>query len=140
MSAIRKLSYGAALAFAAAIIPAAAASAATTASVEVGDGTLLAHGAGVSVPVTVTCTTDQPPIYYGYVSVTLTQRQGQTLTQGGNSAPATTCDGTPQTYTVLVTGNRPFKAGAAVAAGAVEVCDAYTCSSVTTSRAISINR
>ena len=135
------MAFSASLAFAAAVVPAAAANAAVSGSVDIGEtATLLARGAGVSVPVTVTCISDLP-LAYGYVNVSITQRQGQTLVQGSNSTQVRTCDGTPQVYTVVITGSRPFKAGEVVASSTLEFCDTeYTCTSATTSKTILITR
>lgn len=131
----------ASLAFAAVIVPAAAAHAAVSGSVDIGDSaTLLARGAGVSVPVTLTCTSDLP-LAYGYVSIDITQRQGQSFAQGSNSVQVSTCDGAPQTYTVVITGNRPFKTGEVIAASTLQICDAeYTCTYATNSEVIRIQR
>ena len=139
--AVRAMAFGASLAFAAVVVPAAAANAAVSGSVDIGEtATLLARGAGVSVPVTVTCTSDLP-LAYGYVNASITQRQGQTLVQGSSSTQVRTCDGTPQAYTVVITGSRPFKAGEVVASSTLEFCDAeYTCTSATTSKTIVITR
>jgi hypothetical protein len=141
MPAFRTMLFSASLAVAAAIVPTAAAHAAVSGSIDIGDtATLLARGAGVSVPVTVTCTSDLP-LAYGYVNVNLTQRQGQTLAQGGNSAQVSTCNGTPQTYTMVITGNQPFKTGEVLASSSLGFCDVeYTCTDITTSETIRITR
>jgi hypothetical protein len=144
MPAFRTMIFGASLAIAAAIVPAAAANAAVNASVDIGNtATLLARGAGVSVPVTLTCTSDLPLASegYGYVSVSITQRQGKNFAQGGNTIYVRSCDGTPQTYTLVITGNLPFKTGAILASSSFQVCDVeYTCSSGATSETIQIDR
>jgi hypothetical protein len=102
-------------------------------TVEVGDtGTLVAKGAAVVVPVTVTCqpgTTPFPPFPFPggpSVSVTLTQRTGNRIAQGFGGAPVV-CDGTPQTVNVQLTASQaPFKHGPAAVTASLTQCDPLT--------------
>jgi hypothetical protein len=107
-------------------IPASAAQAQEILSFEVGTGTLLAGGAAVTVPVTVSCVSDADGPASGTFSVDLIQRRGQTLVRGGSGA-SFTCTGAPQTISLFVVGDRPFKSGEAVFNAFIQVCDSFAC-------------
>ncbi|MDQ3897424.1 MAG: hypothetical protein M3326_09325 [Actinomycetota bacterium] len=95
-------------------------------------GTLVAKGAAVIVPVTVTCDpSTMPPFPFpipgpgSSVSVSVTQRSGNRIVQGYGGAPVT-CDGTAQTVDVLVTASgAPFKHGPAVVTVTMFECDVF---------------
>ncbi len=111
-----------------------ATAASATHTVEVGDtGTLIAKGAAVIVPVTVTCDpSTAPPFPFpgpggSSVTVSVTQRSGNRIAQGYGGT-AVTCDGTPQTVNVRLTANQaPFKPGTALATATMFQCDASGC-------------
>ncbi|MCA1675268.1 MAG: hypothetical protein LC799_24780 [Actinobacteria bacterium] len=115
--------------------------------VEVGDSaTLLAKGAGLVVPVEVTCDPNQlPPFPFPpfpspspSVSVQVTQRSGNRIVQGFGYAPAT-CTGTPQTVNVQLTAQQaPFKHGTALATATVFMCDSTGCHSASDTEEIRI--
>jgi hypothetical protein len=127
---IRRAALAAVLAGAAVGVPAQGAHAQAILALEVGTGTLLAGGAGVSVPVTLTCTADAE--YIAITGVQLTQRRGKTIVRGGSfNEPPATCDGTPHTYDLLVTAAAPFKPGDALADAIGRVCSEPVCGGVT---------
>ncbi|MCA1672626.1 MAG: hypothetical protein LC799_10630 [Actinobacteria bacterium] len=101
-----------------------------------GSGTLVAKGAGVVVPVTVTCA----PSQFNSVDVQLSQRSGNGIVQGYGSANVV-CDGTPHTVDVLVSAQgAPFKQGAALARASMFVCDFSGCHQASDSGEIRISR
>jgi hypothetical protein len=104
------------LAGAAVAVPAQGAHAQEILAFEVGGtGTLVAGGAGVSVPVTLTCTaTTTDYIAFTFVPQ-LIQRRGKTIVGGSSFNVTAVCDGTPHNYDVLVTAfTVPFKPGDAI--------------------------
>lgn len=117
--------------------------------VELGDtATLLSKGAGLVVPVEVTCDPNQfPPFPFPpfpspspSVSVQVTQRSGNRIAQGFGSAPVT-CTGTPQTVNVQLTAQQaPFKHGTALATATVFVCDSTGCHSASDTEEIRITK
>ncbi len=114
----------------AALLVGSATAASATHTVEVDNGTVLAKGAAVIVPVTVTClpgTTPFPPFPGSpSVGVSLTQRSGNRIAQGFGSA-SVVCDGTPQTVNVQLTASQaPFKNGTALATASMTQCDPMT--------------
>ncbi|MCA1690705.1 MAG: hypothetical protein ABR540_13785 [Acidimicrobiales bacterium] len=93
-----------------------------------GPGTLVSRGAGVSVPVEVTCGEGGE---VAFVDVRLTQRRGNRVSTGFGSTQVT-CTGSPQTVDVLVTAqNGSFKKGPALAEAHLVACNPTTCQSDT---------
>jgi N-acetylmuramic acid 6-phosphate (MurNAc-6-P) etherase len=87
--------------------------------------TLDANGAVVFAPVTVAC----PPDAQAFLSVSVTERVGNSITSGSVGIQAT-CTGTPQRLTVAVIPTQaPFKKGVAFGSASLDVCD-YTCQHV----------
>ncbi len=88
--------------------------------IEVGDeGTILAKGAGVLVPVEVTC----PAGEQAFVEVQLTQARGRHVANGFGFEEVA-CTGGPQVVEVLITPfGGAFKKGAALAQARAVVCD-----------------
>jgi hypothetical protein len=88
--------------------------------IEVGDeGTIVAKGAGVFVPVEVTC----PAGDQAFVNVELTQARGRRVTNGF-AREEVTCTGDPQVVEVLLTPfDGAFKKGGALARASVAVCE-----------------
>lgn len=128
--------------------------ASATHTVELGDrATLLAKGAGVVVPVEVTCEGQVPPPpppfpfpfppfppFPSSVSVQLTQRSGNSIAQGSGGANVV-CDGTTQTVNVQLTAQgAPFKNGTALATATVFACDSTGCHSASDSEEIRIRK
>lgn len=120
--------------------------------VEVGDtATLLSKGAGLVVPVVVTCDPNQlppfpfppfPPIPGSSpsVSVQVTQRSGNRIAQGFGSTTVT-CTGAPQTVNVqLAASQAPFKHGTALATATVFLCDSTGCHSASDTEEIRITK
>ena len=81
------------------------------AAVQLGStATLVAKGAGVDVPVQVTC----PSGDFGNLNVTLTERTGKDIAQAFGSTPVT-CNGGAQNVVVPLTAQlHPFKTGTAL--------------------------
>jgi len=148
---MRRLLIGplAALAASASILVGSATVASASHTVRLGDtATLTAKGAGVLVPVEVTCAgfgfppPPFPPFPGGSNSVTVqvNQRSGNRIAQGFGSANVT-CDGTPHTVDVLVTAQQaPFKHGTALATASMFVCDFGGCHTATDSHDIQITK
>lgn len=115
-----------ALAFGMAVLSTPAlATAATTINV-VGPVQLLAKGAGVLVPVEVTCDASFGSGSHAFVDVRILQRAGRLIEGFGSvSSDTMNCDGTPQPFGVLVTtgSQRFFRQGAAIAQAFTTVCD-----------------
>ena len=120
--------------------------------VELGDtATLLSKGAGLVVPVEVTCDPNQlPPFPFPpfppfpspspSVSVQVTQRSGNGIAQGFGSAPVM-CTGTPQTVNVQLSAQQaPFKHGTALATATVFMCDSTGCHSASDTEEIRITK
>jgi hypothetical protein len=117
--------------------------------VELGDtATLLSKGAGLVVPVEVTCDPNQfPPFPFPpfpspspSVSVQVTQRSGNRIAQGFGYAPVM-CTGTPQTVNVQLTAQQaPFKHGTALATATVFLCDSTGCHSASDTEEIRITK
>jgi hypothetical protein len=101
------------------------ATAATTINV-VDQAPLVARGAGALVSVEVTC---DPSFGSGsrlFANVSLVQRVGSSTTNGFGSIDDTiNCDGTPQTFQILVaaSGGKAFRKGSAIAQASETVCD-----------------
>ena len=113
-----------------------------------GTATLLAKGAGLVVPVEVTCDPNQfPPFPFPpfpspspSVSVQVTQRSGNRIAQGFGSAPVM-CTGTPQTVNVQLTAQQaPFKHGTALVTATVFMCDSTGCHSASDTEEIRITK
>jgi acyl-CoA reductase-like NAD-dependent aldehyde dehydrogenase len=104
------------------------ATAATTINV-VDEAPLVAKSAGVLVSVEVNCDLSSGPGSMS-VSVTLSQRAGNRVTQGSGSQNRNNtinCDGT-QTFQVLVTSfGRIFHQGSAIAQVSTFLCDQFIC-------------
>jgi len=112
--------------------------ASATHTVDLGDSaTLVAKGAGVIVPVTVTCAASElpPPAFPPFppfpgsstVGVQVTERSGSRIAMGSGMEPLV-CDGAPHTYDVLVRAlGAPFKNGTALATASVFACDLSGC-------------
>jgi hypothetical protein len=90
--------------------------------VAVGEPRLVARGAAVNVPITITVECDDAVFEYGYVDASLTQRRAQRNIFGYGSRPLS-C-GT-QTYNVLVRGDQPFKTGSAVLDASAYACFSF---------------
>ncbi|HEY5987399.1 MAG TPA: hypothetical protein VIV12_13650, partial [Streptosporangiaceae bacterium] len=87
---------------------------AATGTIQVGSGTLVARGAAVDLPVTVSLTCDEG-FTSGLVDLFLSQAQGRTLATGEGRAQAS-CTGETQTVTVRVFSfGVPFHGGSALA-------------------------
>lgn len=87
--------------------------------IEVGDeATLIAKGAGVTVPVEVTCEAGAT----GFVDVQISQARGRHVANGFGFTEVA-CEGTTQTVEVLVTAHGgAFKRGTALAEARLAVC------------------
>ncbi len=111
----------------------------TVISVEVGDeGTLVARGAAVLVPVEVVCPAGS---MFGGLSVQITQRVGSRIASGSGFTDDFVCTGAPQTVNVLVTAEgQAFKKGRAVAEVSLFVCTQFGCQSVSDFEEIRIER
>ena len=82
--------------------------------------TLVAKGAAADVSVTANCSGTS--VSSGQISVSLTERAGDVIAAGGQSAMVN-CTGTPDTVTLVVPANvRPFKKGTAIANAAIFAC------------------
>jgi hypothetical protein len=148
---MRRLLIGplAALAASASILVGSATVASATHTVRLGgSATLVSKGAGVLVPVEVTCTgfgfppPPFPPFPGGSntVTVQVNQRSGNRIAQGFGSA-SVVCDGTQHTVDVLVTASQaPFKHGTALATASMFLCDFSGCHPATDSHDITITK
>ncbi len=99
------------------------ASAASTTTVDVTSATVVARGSAVDITTTVVC----PAGTTAFLSLSLTQRSGSGVAQGGGSASAT-CTGEPQNVTLRAlaqAGGSIFRPGEAVVTG-----DFYSCNDV----------
>ncbi|MGW4500965.1 hypothetical protein ACWENR_20420 [Micromonospora sp. NPDC004336] len=99
------------------------ASAAST--VDVKSATLVARGVAVDVTLTVTC----PAGMTGAIEVVVRQRSGNSLVEGGGSAPLP-CADRPYDVTsrvVALPGDAPFRPGMALVNVGVELCGPETC-------------
>ena len=120
--AVTALALGGGLALAAPALPAVGEHSAPTFAphdIEVGDeATVIAKGAGVIVPVEVTCEAGAT----GFVSVQLTQARGRHVANGSGFTEVD-CEGTTQTVDVVVTAQGgAFKRGPALAEAHLAVC------------------
>lgn len=90
---------------------------------------VLAKGAGVDVSVHVACTNFSSPPTQASVGVCpLTERVGNKITGGcGFIGGPITCDGSLQTFDVIVTSGIKFAKGQAIAQASASVCDTLTC-------------
>ena len=124
--------------------------ASATHEVDLGEtATLLSKGAGLVVPVEVTCDPNQLPPPFPFppfpspspsVSVQVTQRSGNRIAQGFGGAPVM-CTGTPQTVNVQLTAQQaPFKHGTALATATVFMCDSTGCHSASDTEEIRITK
>lgn len=94
---------------------------AATATLQVGSGTLVARGAAVDVPVTVSITCDDG-FSSGVVQLFVSQSSGRSLARGEGSAEVA-CTSGPQTVTARVFANStPFRGGSAVANATLLQC------------------
>ena len=101
------------------------ATAATTINV-VDQAPLVARGAGALVSVEVTCDPSFGSGSHLFANVSLVQRAGNSTANGSGSINdvAINCDGTPQTFQILVTASgKVFKRGPAIAQASETVCD-----------------
>lgn len=86
-----------------------------------GPVTVVARGAGVIVPVEVTC----PSGSTGFVSVRVTERRGNRVSSGFGSTTVE-CTGSEQTVDVLVTADQgAFKKGTALAQASLTACQPF---------------
>jgi predicted amidohydrolase len=151
----KRLTTVAALACAAALIPAAAlaataspaapataarasASATGTPVISVNSATLVANGAAVQVVVTVTCGAGDT----GNVSLTTTQAVGVRVAQAAPSF-GFTCTGKPQRESELAAANvngAPFRLGTALVQASVADCPGANCTEASTNRVLSIGK
>lgn len=106
---------------------AAPAQAADTAILDIGQGTLVADGTLVQVPVTFTCptTTDNQPV----LNLGLTQRIGVKSAFGGRGEVGFACTGEPQTIVITASVSRRsevpyFRVGKATANAILNTCPA----------------
>lgn len=112
----------------------------TSPSVFVGDGTLLAKGAAVSVPVQYTC---DPSVATGDIGAVITERSGKEIVKGQAEAFPILCDGSPHTVVLTMTpqeGSGPFKKGQAFAQEFGQFCDQFfTCQNISDNTTITIH-
>lgn len=95
-----------------------------------GTAVLVAKGAGVLVPVEVTCGETSPSPLSSSVTVLVRQRTGNRIVEGSGSAPLV-CDGTAHTVQALVTAKEaPFKSGPALVTANAFVCGGFSCESM----------
>jgi hypothetical protein len=87
----------------------------------------------VTVPVTVTCTTQLAnPFQFGNVFVSIQQASGRSVSHGSGGLNLTSCPVTPQTFNVLVTPDLfpspsgPFHGGGAIAFAGASACDTFS--------------
>jgi hypothetical protein len=99
----------------------------SVASVTLGStGVLSAHGAAVTVPVTVVC----QPGAYAFVYLTIYQRTGNDIAVGSEYVNVS-CTGSPQTLEVVVNPYpKPFHPNVAYGSATLTQC-LFTCTSVT---------
>lgn len=97
--------------------------------VEIGDtAQLIAKGAGVVVPVEITCTDGTS---YASLAMRVIQRVGSSITSGSTYADIQDCSSTSQTVQLLVAPDgsaRAFRKGSAVGQAFLYACDEYNCS------------
>jgi hypothetical protein len=94
---------------------------AATGTIQVGSATLVARGAAVDVPVTVSLTCDEG-FTSGIVQLFLSQAQGRTLATGEGSTQVS-CTGETQTVTIRVfASSAPFHGGSAIANATLLQC------------------
>jgi hypothetical protein len=109
------------LALVVALFATAGAASAATGTMQVGPGTLVARGAAVDVPLTVSLTCDEG-FSSGVVQLFLSQAQGRILATGGGSAQVS-CTSETQTATIRVfADSAPFHGGSVVARAAASQC------------------
>jgi hypothetical protein len=84
----------------------------------------------VTVPVTVTCTTQLAnPFQFGSIFVSIQQADGRSVSHGSGVLNLPSCPATPQTFNVLVTPDLfpspsgPFHGGGAIAFAGASACD-----------------
>jgi hypothetical protein len=96
---------------------------AQTGTIDVGPtAKLVAHGAAVDVPLTVSLTCEEG-FTSGLVEVAIAQAQGQRLVFGGPAqVQFTPCDGTTQAVTVRIFAGAPFRGGPAVVNASLLQC------------------
>jgi hypothetical protein len=116
-----------------------AAGAHATGTVSTGDtAVLVSKGAGVLVPVEVTCGEGSASVLGSSVTVLLHQRSGNRIADGVGSA-SVVCDGTTHVVDALVIADDvPFKPGTALVTTSAFVCDLSGCRSTTQSAEIRI--
>ncbi len=104
---------------------------------------LVARGAGAIVSVTFTCDATAPTDQTS-LSVNLTQRVGNSTTNGSGFANGFNCTATPQTIEVVVTSfnGRFKKSGSAIAQAFLSAChpDFFFCESAQAAEEIQIRR
>lgn len=106
---------------------------------------LVAKSVGALVSIEVTCDPSfGPGSHLAFAGVTLFQRAGSHVTQGFNSISDTiNCDGTPQTFQILVpSSGKIFRQGPAIALASEEVCnpDFSSCESAQVTQEIELVR
>ena len=107
-------------------------------TVELGDATLAARGAGLLVTVTVTCPADSD---FADLFVNVSQRRGGRVANGGGFVGNIDCTGEPQEVTVPVTAfGAAFRQGVAFATAELAVCGPEGCQFVTDTEEITIVR
>ena len=121
LRAVTALALGGGLALAGPALPAVGTHShpSVAADIEVGDeATVIAKGAGVIVPVDVTCEAGAT----GFVNVEITQSRGRHVANGFGFTEVA-CEGTTQTVEVLVTAqDGAFKRGSALVEAYLAVC------------------
>jgi hypothetical protein len=122
--------------------PAAAARASATAtsdpSISVNAATLVANGAAVQVVVTATCGAGDD----GSVASTITQAVGNRVAQGQSSV-SFTCTGKPQRESGLAAANvngAPFRLGTALVQASVTDCPGANCTGASANKVLSIGK
>jgi hypothetical protein len=110
-----------------------------SATVEIGDtATLAARGAGLLVTVTVTCPADTD---FADLFVSVSQRRGGRVANGGGFVSNIDCTGEAQEITVPVQAfGAPFRQGVAFATADFSVCGPEFCQTVSDTEEITIVR
>lgn len=109
-------------------------------SIELGDqATMVSKGAGLYVPVEITC---DPGTEVAFADVQVAQRRGNEVANGwGSVNEPIVCDGQPHTYQILVRGDRAFKRGEALATATLAQCDPFfSCQTFSDTEVILITR
>jgi hypothetical protein len=133
------ITLGAALAATLPALPAVSQQSPPPPMVEIGDtATLAARGAALLVTVTVTCPADSD---FADLFVSVSQRRGSRVANGGGFVGNIDCTGEPQEITVPVQAfGATFRQGVAFATAELFVCGPFFCGSVTDAEEITIVR